>query len=78
MAQSACVLLDGGTGGATPYLTGIDDARFKAPVRPGDTIETSCVIEKSRHPFYFAKAQVSVRGELCAKARISFCLTERT
>jgi 3-hydroxyacyl-[acyl-carrier-protein] dehydratase len=74
MAQSTCVLLDGGAGSATPYLTGIDGARFKSSARPGDTIETQCVITKSRHPFYFAKGEARVGGKLCARAEFSFCL----
>jgi 3-hydroxyacyl-[acyl-carrier-protein] dehydratase len=74
MAQSACALLEGGAGGATPYLTGIDGARFKNAARPGDTIETRCSITKSRHPFYFARGEARVGGKLCARAEYSFCL----
>jgi 3-hydroxyacyl-[acyl-carrier-protein] dehydratase len=74
MAQSVCVLLDGGTRGATPYFTGIDGARFKSVARPGDKLETECVITKTRAPFYFAKGEVRVGGKLCAKADFSFYL----
>jgi len=75
LAQSACVLLDTeAVGDATPYFTGISSAKFKSPVKPGDVIETECVIEKSRPPFYFASGVLSVGGKLCLKAEFSFAL----
>ena len=75
LAQSACVLLeDGIKGGATPYFTGISSARFKSPVRPGDVIDTECVITKSKPPFYFASGSLSVGGKLCLKAEFSFAV----
>ena len=79
LAQSACVLLVGEIpDGATPYFTGIDSARFKSPVKPGDTIETECVITKKKPPFYFASAEASVNGKLCVKAEFSFAIIQRT
>lgn len=74
LAQSTCVLLTGKTEGAIPYFTGIDSARFKSPVKPGDTIETECVITKEKPPFYFAEGQGFVNGKLCVKAEFSFAL----
>ena len=75
LAQSAAVLLSGGeTQGLTPFFTGLDNVKFKSPVKPGDTIETECVITKSKHPFYFAQGQGSVGGKLCVKAEFSFAL----
>lgn len=74
LAQSTCVLLAGKTEGAIPYFTGIENARFKSPVKPGDTIETECVITKEKPPFYFAEGQGYVNGKLCVKAAFSFAL----
>ena len=75
LAQSACVLLDNEIAEeATPYFTGISSARFKTPVKPGDTIETQCEITKSKPPFYFATGQASVGGKLCVKAEFSFAV----
>ena len=75
LAQSACVLLEGKlSDGSTPYFTGINSARFRTPVRPGDTIETECVITKSKPPFYFASGQASVGGKQCVKAEFSFAV----
>ena len=73
LAQSACALPDFDLAdGAIPFFTGIDSARFRAPVRPGDTLETECVIKKTKPPFYFASGQATVNGKLCVKAEFSF------
>ena len=75
LAQSACILLEGKmTPGSTPYFTGITSARFKKPVKPGDTIETQCIITNSKPPFYFASGQAEVNGKLCLKAEFSFAI----
>ena len=75
LAQSACVLLAGEiTDGAVSYLTGINSARFKTPAKPGDTLETQCVITKSKTPFYFASGQINIGGKLCVKAEFSFAV----
>ncbi|MCL2126080.1 MAG: beta-hydroxyacyl-ACP dehydratase [Oscillospiraceae bacterium] len=75
LAQSACVLLSAEMAAdAVPYFTGITSARFKSPAKPGDTIETECVITKTRPPFYFATGQASVDGRLCVKAEFSFAI----
>lgn len=77
LAQSACVLLAGeAESGATPYLTGITSAKFKAPVKPGDLIETECAISRSRPPFYFASGELRAGGKLCLKAEFSFALVK--
>lgn len=76
MAQSACVLMrDALRQGQLPVYTGLNNVRFRAPVRPGDTIETSCRIIRVKHPFYFAQGTVTVDGRLCASAEFSFAIT---
>ena len=66
LAQNCCVLLanDLAAKGATPFYTSLDKVRFKHPVRPGDTIELTCRITKSRGPFRFATGEARVNGEL--------------
>ena len=77
LGQSACVLLEGEiAAGATPYFTGITSARFKSPVKPGDVIETECVLTKSKPPFYFASGTLSVGGKLALKADFSFAIVK--
>lgn len=77
LAQATCVLLsDRIRPGMLPLLTGMNNVRFRAPVRPGDTLLSECHIVKSKPPFYFAEAKGTVNGVLCVKAEYSFALTE--
>lgn len=76
LAQSACVLLrDQMTDSKLPVYTGLNNVKFRSPVRPGDTIETRCHIKRAKHPFYFAEGTVTVEGRLCVSAEFSFAIT---
>lgn len=76
LAQSACVLLqDSIKEGQTPVYTGLNNVKFRSPVKPGDTIETRCSIKRAKHPFYFAEGTVTVDGRLCVSAEFSFAIT---
>lgn len=76
MAQSACVLLkEAMTGGMLPMFTGLNNVRFKTPVKPGDTFETECKIVRAKPPFYFAEGCGYAAGKLCVKAEFSFAVT---
>lgn len=75
LAQSACVLLsDVMQEGGLPVYTGLDKVRFRAPVRPGDTLETRCSIARAKPPFYFAQGTASVGGKTCVSAEFSFAV----
>lgn len=75
LAQSACVLLTDAMGeGKVPMYTGMNNVRFRAPVRPGDTIETKARIVRAKPPFYFAEGCVSVDGKVCTTAEFSFAI----
>ena len=76
LAQSACVLMkDARLDGKLPVYTGLNNVKFRSPVRPGDTIETRCRIKRAKHPFYFAEGTVCVEGRLCVSAEFSFAIT---
>ena len=76
LAQSACVLMkDAMAEGKLPVYTGLNNVKFRSPVRPGDTIETRCRIKRAKHPFYFAEGTVTVEGRLCVSAEFSFAIT---
>ena len=76
LAQSACVLLqDALSGGKLPVYTGLNEVKFRSPVKPGDTMETQCRIKRVKHPFYFAEGTVTVDGRLCVSAEFSFAIT---
>ena len=72
LAQSVCVLLsDKMHDGVTPMYTGLNNVRFKAPVRPGDTLHTHCRITRAKPPFYFAEGTGTVNDKVCVKAEFS-------
>lgn len=76
LAQSACVLMkDAMLSGKLPVYTGLNNVKFRSPVRPGDTMETRCRIKRAKHPFYFAEGTVSVEGRICVSAEFSFAIT---
>ena len=77
LAQSACILLqDVMTAGRLPVYTGLNQVKFRAPVVPGDTVETRYRIKRVKHPFYFAEGTVTVGERLCVSAEFSFAITE--
>ena len=77
MAQSSCVLLqdvvEEGTG---TMFTGLNNVKFRSPVKPGDTFESKCEITKAKPPFYFAKGEGRVDGKVAVKAEFSFVLVK--
>ena len=76
LAQSVCILLaDRMEPGRTPMYTGMNNVRFRSPVRPGDRFETRCRITRAKHPFYFAEGEGYVGERLCVKAEFSFAIT---
>lgn len=81
LAQAACCCLMAGQDATVKmgYLAGIDKARFREPVLPGDTIELEATILQASSKF--CKAQVKARkGEaLVAEAvqRYFFATPER-
>jgi len=76
LAQSACILMkDVMTEGKIAVYTGLNNVKFRSPVKPGDTVESRCIIKRSKHPFYFAEGTVTVDGKLCVSAEFSFAIT---
>ncbi|MHB1151739.1 MAG: 3-hydroxyacyl-ACP dehydratase FabZ [Eubacteriales bacterium] len=73
-AQTCAAMLSGKIEGKTPFFTGINNVKFKKQVKPGDTIEFECEIEKFKIPFYFAKGKASVAGTLCMSGEFSFAI----
>jgi len=50
------------------YFTGIDKARFKKVVIPGDRMDIEVKLIRERHPFVQMEGTVKVDGELAASA----------
>ena len=57
-----------------PYFAGIDKAKFKQMVRPGDTLELETTIIRSKGPVGVGEAIATVNGKLAAKAELTFAL----
>jgi 3-hydroxyacyl-[acyl-carrier-protein] dehydratase len=52
------------------YFVGIDGARFKRPVEPGDQLVLEASIERARGGIYKYKTHASVAGEVAAEAEL--------
>ena len=75
LAQSACVLMQDAMGeGKLPVYTGLNNVKFRSPVKPGDTDEARCHIKRAKHPLYFAEGTATVDGRLCVSAEFSFAI----
>ena len=72
--QTCCVLLADKMKDATPMYTGMNNVKFKTPVKTGDTIEFECTLIKEKSPFYFVKGVGRVNGKLCMSGEFSFAV----
>jgi 3-hydroxyacyl-[acyl-carrier-protein] dehydratase len=52
------------------YFVGIDGARFKRPVEPGDQLLLDASIERAKAGIYKYKTRASVGGETAAEAEL--------
>jgi 3-hydroxyacyl-[acyl-carrier-protein] dehydratase len=75
MAQSAALLsfasmdVDPGDD-MVVYFAGIDGARFKRPVEPGDQVLLEALIDRVRGGIHKYKAKATVAGEVVAEAEL--------
>ena len=65
-AASCCVLAARGQEGAIGFLTGIDGAKFRRQVVPGDTVRLEAVIAKSSRRMSVAEVKPTVDGQVSA------------
>lgn len=75
MAQTAALLsfasMDVDPGDDTVvYFAGIDGARFKRPVEPGDQVLLEALIDRVRGGIHKYKAKATVDGEVVAEAEL--------
>ncbi len=59
------------------YLTGVDKARFRRPIFPGDQIVVTAEIVNVKSTLVKMKAEARVDGALCAEAEIMSGLVDR-
>lgn len=60
--------------GKTAYFVGINNAKFKKKVLPGDVLMLSTKIVKVKGPIGMGEAEAYVDGKLVAKAELSFAV----
>lgn len=80
MAQTAAVLVVNTLGaegeGKLVYFMTIDNAKFRRPVTPGDTVHIHVEVIKSRGPVWKFKGEAKVDGQLCAEAEFSAMIVD--
>jgi 3-hydroxyacyl-[acyl-carrier-protein] dehydratase len=75
MAQTVGLLVGRERPGHNGYLVGVDRARFRRPVEPGDQIIYEAELERGREGFYRARVSASVDGTPVAEALVSVAIT---
>ena len=58
------------------YLTGVDNAKFRKPVVPGDQLRFEVEVIKRRPPFWKMQAKAYVESELVCEAELTAMVTE--
>jgi len=74
LAQTGAVaiLSQEGFKGKVAYFGGIDKAKFKRKVVPGDKVKLECEIIKQKGPVGVGKATATVDGRLAVSAELTF------
>ena len=76
MAQASCILVRNELVGRTPLYSGINNVRFRPPVRPGDTMELRAHITNSRGMIFFVDAKAMVDVKVCCSGELTFALID--
>jgi 3-hydroxyacyl-[acyl-carrier-protein] dehydratase len=59
------------------YFTGIENAKFRRPVFPGDQLRIEMQLLNRRNNFGKMSGQATVEEKLAAEAIVTFAITER-
>ena len=74
LAQASCLLValsfPEDAAGKRPAFAGINEARFRKPVRPGHVLTLHAELEKYRRGFATLKTRAEIDGEVAAEAGI--------
>ena len=66
----------GPVGRPVVYLTGIDGAKFRKPVVPGDILRLEVDVLKKRAPFWKMQGRAFVESELVCEAEVTAMVTD--
>lgn len=58
------------------YFTGVDGARFRAPVTPGDVLRLEMTVNRIRGPLARVRGEAFVEGRLVAEADITSMMVD--
>jgi 3-hydroxyacyl-[acyl-carrier-protein] dehydratase len=77
MAQvgGIAILASGDMARKVPYLAGIDRAKFRRPVVPGDQLMMEATVTKTRLNIGWVYAESKIHGKLVCSAELSFSIT---
>lgn len=75
-AASFCLLVERNAEGSIGFLTGIDKAKFRRQVQPGETLLLEARIVKSSSRLCVAEVEASVDGQTCATATQKYILAK--
>ena len=82
MAQTAALVVVEALGseaeGKVVYFMTIDNARFRKPVVPGDSVHIEVKKIQSRGPVWKFQGYAKVDGKVCAEAVFSAMITDKT
>ena len=59
------------------YFLGIDKAKFRRPVVPGDRLDLEVTIMQHRTNVWKLRGEASVEGALCAQGELLACVVDR-
>ena len=76
IAQASCMLMKDAIPGGTPYYAGINNVRFRRPVRPGDTITVHSELVRSKGMLFVVKGEATVDGAVCASGEFMFMISK--
>ena len=78
LAQTSGIVIDSGKGkteaGGIVFFAGINKAKFRAPVVPGDQLILETTLSNQRRNFWVFDGKASVDGKLVAQAEIKLML----
>lgn len=80
MAQTACVFASielGKNSESIAYFMGIDKAKFRKPVVPGDQLRFELEVIKKRNTIYRFRGNAFVEGKLVAEAEVTAMLESK-
>lgn len=63
--------------GKVPYFVGIDKARFRKPVLPGDVLQIELKLLKVRKGIFIFQGNATVEGKLVAEAELMATFTDK-